>query len=160
MSHLMTKPTKWLCTQRRLRSAWFLHVDSGEWSDWADAQADLSLCWAHMPFCCFVMRWLICLALHKWELGKQRRSRSGTTTCGVWYAAASDQGLLCLLTGISTQNKVHYIITSRWQAYVIYIPANPTFKIGVCRGMNYFFILCISDVFEFAFIFNVISCNL
>ena len=23
------------------------------WSDWADAQADLSLRWAHMPFCCF-----------------------------------------------------------------------------------------------------------
>ena len=22
-------------------------------SDWADAQADLSLCWAHMPFCWF-----------------------------------------------------------------------------------------------------------
>ena len=28
-----------LCAQRRL------------WSDWADAQADLSLRWAHMPFC-------------------------------------------------------------------------------------------------------------
>ena len=23
------------------------------WSDWADALADLSLCWAHMPFCWF-----------------------------------------------------------------------------------------------------------
>ena len=23
------------------------------WSDWADAQADLSLCWAQMPFCSF-----------------------------------------------------------------------------------------------------------
>ena len=30
-----------LSTQRRL------------WSDWADAQADLSLRWAHMPFCWF-----------------------------------------------------------------------------------------------------------
>ena len=30
-----------LCAQRRL------------WSDWADAQADLSLRWAHMPFCWF-----------------------------------------------------------------------------------------------------------
>ena len=29
------------CRQRRL------------WSDWADAQADLSLRWAHMPFCWF-----------------------------------------------------------------------------------------------------------
>ena len=75
MSHLMTKPTKWLCAQRRLRSAclgirpvwsesslcaqWvaknpsFLHADSELWSDWMDAQADPSLCWAHMPLCWF-----------------------------------------------------------------------------------------------------------
>ena len=26
------------------------------WSYWADAQADQSLCWAHMPFCCFFSR--------------------------------------------------------------------------------------------------------
>ena len=31
----------------------FLHADSEEWSDWADAQADLSLRWAHMLFCWF-----------------------------------------------------------------------------------------------------------
>ena len=28
-------------------------VHSEDWSDWGDAQADLSLHWAHMPFCCF-----------------------------------------------------------------------------------------------------------
>ena len=78
----MTKPTKWVCAQRRLRSAWasvqsdqsslcaqwvakdpsLLHADSKDsdqtgqltscgqqrlWSDWADAQADLTLRWAH-----------------------------------------------------------------------------------------------------------------
>ena len=59
-----------MCAPRRLRSAWataqsdqssrahnsklsFLHADSEDWSDWADAQADLSLRWAHMPFCRF-----------------------------------------------------------------------------------------------------------
>ena len=31
----------------------FLLVDSKDWSDWADAQADLSLNWVHMPLCCF-----------------------------------------------------------------------------------------------------------
>ena len=74
LSHLVTRPTKWhvrpaktqislgicpvwsvftvrlmgsygpklsSCRQRRL------------WSDWAEAQADLSLRWAHMPFCWF-----------------------------------------------------------------------------------------------------------
>ena len=66
----MTKPTNWLCAQRRLRSAWasaqsslcaqwvakdpsFLHADSKDWSDLADAQADLSLRWAQRSFCWF-----------------------------------------------------------------------------------------------------------
>ena len=67
MSCLMTKPTKWLlpvktqiiwpesllCTQWVAKDPSFLHVDSKDWSDWADAQADLSLRWAHMPFCWF-----------------------------------------------------------------------------------------------------------
>ena len=74
MSHLMTKSTKWLCAQQRLKTSlgirpvwsesllctqWvakdpsFLHADSKDSSDWADAQADLSLCWAHMQFCWF-----------------------------------------------------------------------------------------------------------
>ena len=74
----MTKATKWLWAQWRLRSAWAsaqsdqsspslirvfavhskcswgFNVSSCGlrrlWSDWADAQADLSLHWAHMPF--------------------------------------------------------------------------------------------------------------
>ena len=80
MSRLVTKPTKWVCAQRRLRSAWasaqsdqsslcaqwvakdpsFLHADSKDWLDWADAQADLSLRWAHNHIVGFVMRRLIC----------------------------------------------------------------------------------------------------
>ena len=67
MSRLKTKPTKWLCAQRRLRSAWkcaksdqslcYLHILSyllsaqrRLGSDWVDAQADLSLRWAHTSF--------------------------------------------------------------------------------------------------------------
>ena len=30
-----------------------LHTDSEDWSDWASAQADLSLRWEHMPLCWF-----------------------------------------------------------------------------------------------------------
>ena len=61
----MTKPIKWVWAQRRLRSAWasaqsdqsslcdqwvakdprILHADSEHWSDWAEAQDDLSLRW-------------------------------------------------------------------------------------------------------------------
>ena len=63
-----------LCPQRKLRSAWaedsdqpghllsaqwvakdpnFLQVDSKDWSDWVDAQADLSLRCVHRSFCWF-----------------------------------------------------------------------------------------------------------
>ena len=75
MSRLIIKPTKWLCTQRRLRTAWasaqsdqsslcaqwvakdrsFLHEDNEDWSDWADAQAELILRWAHRHYVGFVM---------------------------------------------------------------------------------------------------------
>ena len=74
----MTKPTKWVCTQQRLRSAWasalsdqsslsawrYLRSSATHWahskdgSDWADAQADLSLRWVHTHFVGFVMLWL------------------------------------------------------------------------------------------------------
>ena len=70
----MTKQTKWVCSQRRLSLAWAstqsdqslrcpheeslgpyhpLSAQRRIWSDWADAQADLSVGWAHMPFCWF-----------------------------------------------------------------------------------------------------------
>ena len=78
LSRDMIKPTKWLCAQRRLRSAWsssksdqssmsawrtlgflathWAHMK--DWSDWADALAGLSLRWAH--FVGFVVSWLSC----------------------------------------------------------------------------------------------------
>ena len=80
MSRDMTKPTKWLCAQRRLRSAWSsaqsdrvfavrmkkpwvlsypLSTQRRLWSDWVDAQADLSLRRAHTHFVGFVMSRLI-----------------------------------------------------------------------------------------------------
>ena len=42
-----------LCAQWVAKDLRFLHADNEDWSDWADAQADLSLRWAHMPFCWF-----------------------------------------------------------------------------------------------------------
>ena len=70
-NHLMTKPTMWCAPSEdsdqpghppslirvfavRIKKAWVLsYALSAQrrlWSDWADAQADLSLRWAHMPF--------------------------------------------------------------------------------------------------------------
>ena len=67
LSRPMTKPTMWLCAQRRLRSAceetWVLNYPLSAqrrlWSDWAAAQADLRLRWAHIHFVGFVTRLLI-----------------------------------------------------------------------------------------------------
>ena len=77
---VMTKPTKWHMhpakTQIslgihpvwwvfavRMKKAWALSYPLSAqrrlWSDWADAQADLSLCWAHIHFVGFVMLRLI-----------------------------------------------------------------------------------------------------
>ena len=74
MSRLTTKPTKWhmrpaktqislgihpVWSDSSLSASWvakdlmILHADSEDWSDWADAQADLSIRWAHMPLCWF-----------------------------------------------------------------------------------------------------------
>ena len=86
MSRDVSKPTKWRCAQRRLRSAWasaylirvvlcanwvakdprFLHADSED-SDQTgriprlrlSLRTDLSLRWAHIHFVGFVMSWLI-----------------------------------------------------------------------------------------------------
>ena len=47
-----------MCAQWVAKDPSFLHADSDESSNWADAQADLSLHWAHRLFVDFVMRWL------------------------------------------------------------------------------------------------------
>ena len=49
-----------LCAQWVAKDPSFLHADSKDWSDWPDAQADLSLRWAHSHFIGFVMRRLKC----------------------------------------------------------------------------------------------------
>ena len=51
-----------LCAELVAKDPSFLHADSEDWSDWADAQANLSLRWAHSHFVGFVMSWLIWLS--------------------------------------------------------------------------------------------------
>ena len=48
-----------LCAQWVDKNPSFLHADSENWSDWADTQADLRLCWAQSRFVDFVMKRLI-----------------------------------------------------------------------------------------------------
>ena len=60
----MTNLAKWLCIQQRLRSAWASAQSDQSlrcpYKESSDAQADLSLCWAHSHFVGFVMSLLIC----------------------------------------------------------------------------------------------------
>ena len=42
-----------LCAQWIAQDPRFLHADNKDWSDWADAQAVLSLCMAQISFCFF-----------------------------------------------------------------------------------------------------------
>ena len=72
LSRLMTKPTKWHVRPAKTQISLGIHPVGSEssmsvwsnlgssathwtnredWSDWADAQADLSLCWVHKSFC-------------------------------------------------------------------------------------------------------------
>ena len=52
----------------RMKKAWVLSYPLSAqqrlWSDWADAQTDLSVRWAHNHFTGFVMRWLIRVLRH------------------------------------------------------------------------------------------------
>ena len=75
LSRLVTKPTKWSVRPAKtppslirvfavhMKKAWVLSYPLSAqrrlWSDWANAQADLSLRWAHTHFVGFVMSWLI-----------------------------------------------------------------------------------------------------
>ena len=53
----------------RMKKPWVLSYPLSAqrrlWSDWADAQADLSLCWAYTHFVGFVMSRLICISTVK-----------------------------------------------------------------------------------------------
>ena len=98
MDHLMTKPTKWHVRPAKTQislgirpvrsesslSAWkklgslATHWAHNEvWSDWADAQADRSFCWAQRSFCFVTRRLKIRIdairnfAVIKWDVIKR-----------------------------------------------------------------------------------------
>ena len=147
MSRLTTKPTKWLCAQRRLRSAWasaqsdqsslcaqwvakdpsFLHADSEDWSDRADAQADLSLRWAHSHIVGFVMRRLILVTVSAPCKSTTRRF----TTNRIFFTQA-------LNDNHSTRSKCSAF---RWQLwYAVKLQIKLTEATDFIFSINYFFI--------------------
>ena len=126
LSRDMTKPTKWhvhpaktqirffaVCLKKACVLSYPLSA-SNNWSDWADAQADLSLRWAHTHFFGFVMSrptfilTHLCLPFHKRDIGNQCRPRSDNTKWGVWSRSH------CLHTGISIKKKTHMTPLKWW----------------------------------------------
>ena len=71
----------------RMKKAWVLSYPLSAlqilWSDWADAQADLSLHWAQSHFVGFDMRWLI-YQLLQWIVGYCKNPKNSDTrkVCG------------------------------------------------------------------------------
>ena len=70
-----------------------------DWLGWADAQAELSLCWAHSHFVGFVMRQIIC-----WL-----KSKDWSWTCYLWlitfhivWRVYKQNELFCVLSAHST----------------------------------------------------------
>ena len=84
------------------------HSEDADRSDWADAQADLSLRWAHSHIVGFVMRWLIYLpfwcfsfqAKAKYDISIRRPCDEKTCLCHMRTCASvqSDQRLYFLLS--------------------------------------------------------------
>ena len=90
ISHSTIKPTKWTVRSAKTQISLSIHpvwsvfavyslgswepkVSSGEqqilWSDWADAQAGLNLCWEHKSFDDFVTLWLMWrITMVRWRL--------------------------------------------------------------------------------------------
>ena len=129
LSHLMTKPTKWHVRAAetqislgirivwsvfavRMKKAWVLSyplsAQRRPWSDWVDAQADLSLGWAHSHFVGFVMRRLkfiilcICTGQEQWPGNttvwvRNWQSKTATTALDVGISAEKNGwGMLAL----------------------------------------------------------------
>ena len=69
----------------------FLQADSEDWSDWADAQADLSLRWVHSQFVGCVMRRLKwCYLLNKVWIGILSKMYGNDLSCRqtkIWFSA-------------------------------------------------------------------------
>ena len=77
-----------LCAQWVAKDPSFLHADSedSDQTGWADAQADLSLRWAHSHFVGFVMSWLIFqkgqyFPLHENQKKKKKKKKKKSFQC-------------------------------------------------------------------------------
>ena len=155
MSRLMTKPNKmtvcpaktqislgihpvwsgsFLCAHWVAKDPSFLHVDSEDWSDWAVAQADLSLRWAHMPFCWFCHEaaqiWFLAYptGISTWLTGARKcRYIRGCKMTGAWHQDVFltfwCQFLMsfsssCFNINVIYRRRTEYFLTANWDVLV------------------------------------------
>ena len=109
----MTKLTKWhmrpaktqiaVCMKKHWVLSYQLSTQQRLWSDWMDAQTDLSFCWAHSDFVGFVMRqliiWTASSEFGTYRLCEQRRFRQACAS------AQSRQNLRCSLIQAVSQEE-------------------------------------------------------
>ena len=88
-----------------MKKAWVLSYPLSAqrrlWSDWADAQADLSLCWTYSHFVGFVMSWLKC-ACTAIQYGQSYGSFSEALSSPLYMVSeqrlwTDAQSILCLM---------------------------------------------------------------
>ena len=103
-----------LCAQWVAKDPSFLHADSKDCSDWADAQVDPSLRWGT---CHFVG--LSCDGSYVPGILLKGTLANSVDPDQIPQNATSDQGLHCLHTGISVQNRIRMNKSTRhplnWQ---------------------------------------------
>ena len=138
---LMIKPTKWLCAQRRqislgIRPVWSESSLSGwrklgsldtHWahskdcSDWADAQADLSLRWAHSHFDPFGSNTIILFSL------AERRAKVSTRRDCLDISTGRCSLLLLWFQNIFTisTGNVRLDMKSFWTSQYVVISVSP-----------------------------------
>ena len=113
-----------LCAQRVANGPSFLHADSKEWSDWADAKADLSLRLAHGYFVSFVMRRLIYYLSERGSFG-QHIFRTAHRLGSYWHPRPS-----CFLVWHSGSTKCNF------EQYMPHDHQSFTYECLECRAEN------------------------
>ena len=108
-----------VCMKKALVLSYPLSAQQRLWSDWADAQADLSLCWAHSHFAGFVVSrliWFPFWCIHtqtKWRMFEPRVRISHQFTDGskvvfrLWFVLIVIQRLFIRFLFVSLF--VHYV---------------------------------------------------
>ena len=116
-----------------MKKAWVLSYPLSAqrrlWSDWADAQADLSLRWAHMPFCWFchevapIILTNLCMAkATEQSLYTQWRIRSA------WASSQFDQNLQCApLSSLWVAKDPKLLQAESWDSLI---------RLGECPGWS------------------------